>query len=145
MMEMNWRNMNTMRHGLLHKQYQYNADKNLTALCIQTGEELLVDNRYLYDGNGNRTSKSGVTTPFQYDNAGNLMKDDRAEYTYDEFNWTIQVETFDGNVQVKRYDAEGLRAEMEENGRLVQFIFNPDRDVVAEIEDTKVSRLIRPD
>jgi len=38
-----------------------------------------------------------------------------------------------------------VRNSLEENGRLVQFIFNPDRDVVAEIEDTKVSRLIRPD
>ena len=58
-----------------------------------------------------------MTAPFQYDNAGNLLQDDKARYSYDAFNRTVKVETFDGNVQVNRYDAEGLRHEMEENGR----------------------------
>jgi len=84
-----------------------------------------------------------VTAAFQYDNAGNLLRDDQADYSYDAFNRTTKVETFDGNVQVNRYDAEGLRAEMEENGRLVQFIFNPDKEVVVEMEDGEINRLIR--
>ena len=84
-----------------------------------------------------------MTTPYQYDNAGNLLRDDQADYSYDAFNRTTKVETFDGNVQVNRYDAEGLRAEMEENGRLVQFIFNPDKEVVVEMEDGGINRLIR--
>ena len=46
-----------------------------------------------------------------------------------------KVETFDGNVQVNRYDAEGLRYEIEENGQLVQFIFNTEREVIAEKEN----------
>ena len=46
-----------------------------------------------------------------------------------------KIETFDGNVQINRYDAEGLRYEMEENGQLVQFIFNTEREVVAEKEN----------
>jgi len=88
-------------------------------------------------------TREGVTTPYQYDNAGNLLRDDQADYSYDAFNRTTKVETFDGNVQVNRYDAEGLRAEMEENGRLVQFIFNPDKEVVVEMEDGEINRLIR--
>ncbi|MDE6357099.1 MAG: hypothetical protein K2L15_00755 [Eubacteriales bacterium] len=54
-----------------------------------------------------------------WDNAGNLLKDDKATYSYDEFNKTTKVKTFDGNVQINRYDAEGLRYEMEENGQYI--------------------------
>ena len=41
------------------------------------------------------------------------------------------------------YDAEGLRYEMEENGNLVQFIFNQEREVVTEEDSTGITRLIR--
>ena len=193
------------RRGPLHKRYWYDLDKNLTGIRIRSGEELLVDNQYLYDGNGNRThkkqlggetlyhydplnqlkkveypgyteelfydkagnrtrrisqgveelyqydprnrltayTKNGVTTPFQYDNAGNLLVDDKARYSYDAFNRTTRVETFDGNIQLNRYDAEGLRYEMEENGNLVQFIFNQEREAVTEEDSTGLTRLIR--
>ena len=52
-----------------------------------------------------------------------------------EFNQTTKLETFDGNIQINRYDAENLRYEMEENGQLVQFIFNAEREVIAEKEN----------
>ena len=60
--------------------------------------------------------------------------DDKANYSYNEFNQTTKAETFDGDVQINRYDAEGLRYEMEENRKLVQFIFNTNREVIAEKE-----------
>jgi len=195
----------TWNHGSICQQFRYDIDKNLTALQVQSGNNLLVDNHYTYDGNGNRTqkrqlegttqyqydplnqirkveypsyseelyydksgnrtcriakgieelyqydprnrlvslTKGGVTTAFQYDCAGNLLKDGCAEYTYDAFNRTAKAETFNGNVQINRYDAEGLRAEIEENGKLVQFIFNQDKDVVLETGQGEVIRLIR--
>ena len=40
-----------------------------------------------------------------------------------------------GNSQINRYDAEGLRAEMEENGQLVKFLFNGEKEVIAEETD----------
>ena len=91
------------------------------------GEEEL----YQYDPRNRlmALTRGGVTAPFQYDNAGNLLQDDKARYSYDAFNRTVKVETFDGNVQVNRYDAEGLRHEMEENGRLVRFIFHKEEAV----------------
>jgi len=46
-------------------------------------------------------------------------------------------------VQINRYDAEGLRYEMEENKKLVQFIFNENREVVVEKSDSNIKRLIR--
>ena len=65
----------------------------------------------------------------------NLLQDDKANYTYNDFNQTTKIETFDGNTQVNRYDTEGLRYEMEENGQLVQFIFNINKEVIAEKEN----------
>jgi len=53
---------------------------------------------------------------------GEPLADDKARYSYDAFNRTEKVETFDGHIQLNRYDAEGLRYEMEENGNLVQFM-----------------------
>ena len=53
-----------------------------------------------------------------------------------------KAETFNGKSQVNHYDAEGLRHEIEENGRLVSFIFS-DREVVAEREKESTMRYIR--
>ena len=195
----------TVTHGPIRQEYTYDLDKNLTGLTVRSGDGLLSQDSYAYDGNGNRIrkqalegttlyqydalnqlqrvdypayseelfydkagnrsrrlldgeeelyqydprnrlmayTKNGATTPFQYDNAGNLLQDDKAKYTYDAFNRTVKVETFDGNVQVNRYDAEGLRHEMEENGRLVRFIFHKGEAVAEQEENSNVIRLIR--
>ena len=103
-----------------------------------------VEELYQYDPRNRLTgyTKGGVTTQFTYDKAGNLLKDNKAEYTYDAFNRTEKVETFDGHVQINRYDAEGLRHEMEEDGKLVQFIFRGD-EIVTEETENKVIRFIR--
>ena len=192
-------------HGPIRQEYAYDLDKNLTGLTVRSGDALLSQTSYAYDGNGNRIwkqaldgttlyqydalnqlqredypayseelfydkagnrarrlvggeeelyqydprnrlmalTRGGVTAPFQYDNAGNLLQDDKARYSYDAFNRTVKVETFDGNVQVNRYDAEGLRHEMEENGRLVRFIFHKGEAVVEHEENSNVIRLIR--
>ena len=110
----------------------YDKAGNRTRRIVAGSEEL-----YSYDARNRLTqfTKDGQATAFEWDNAGNLLKDDKAAYSYDEFNRTTKVETFDGNTQVNRYDAEGLRYEMEENGQLVQFIFNTEREVVAEKEN----------
>ena len=107
---------------------------------VQNGEEEL----YRYNSWNCLTehTKGGVTKEYKYDNAGNLLEDGRAAYGYDTFNRCTKVETFDGNVQVNRYDAEGLRHEMEENGELVSFIFR-DREVVAEESEKGKARYIR--
>jgi len=117
----------------------YDRAGNRTRRTAKGVEEL-----YKYDPRNRLTeyTKGGVTTQFTYDNAGNLLKDDRAKYTYDAFNRTEKVETFDGHVQINRYDAEGLRHEMEEDGRLVQFIFRGD-EIAAEEKDGSVIRYIR--
>ena len=144
---------------LTDNHYTYDALNQLTKVQYPTyTEELYYDkagNRtkritkgieelYKYDPRNRLTeyTKGGVKTNFIYDNAGNLLRDDKAKYTYDAFNRTEKVETFDSHVQMNRYDAEGLRYEMEEDGRLVQFIFRGD-EIVGEEKDNKVIRYIR--
>ena len=189
--------------------YSYDTDKNLISLNINFNGEILAQNRYTYDYNGNRTEKqqlqgttyytydsinqltnvkypdyeeqlfydkagnrskrivndvtehylydkrnrlirqvfqqpTGTTAKhYIYDNAGNLMNDGEKIYKNDAFNRVTRVETTTGQVQINRYDAEGLRYEMEENKKLVQFIFNENREVVVEQSNSDIKRLIR--
>ena len=193
-----------LKNGSLYTEYAYDADRNLIGLKTLLGTDTLVDNRYTYNGNGdrlekyqkcgttkysydkmrrlakveypnateelfydkagNRTkrlyngteelyqydkrnrltahTKGSVTSQYEYDNAGNLLKDDKAQYTYDAFNRNTKVETFNGNIQINHYDAEGLRHEMEENGKLVTFIYRGDEVIAEESQEDKI-RYIR--
>ncbi|MFR4350182.1 MAG: RHS repeat-associated core domain-containing protein [Roseburia sp.] len=117
----------------------YDRAGNRTRRVFDGAEEL-----YQYDPRNRltRLTRNGESTDFAYDAAGNLLRDGQAAYAYDGFNRTVKVETFDGNIQINRYDAEGLRHEMEENGKLVQFIFNPEQEVVTET-GTESVRYIR--
>lgn len=103
-----------------------------------------VEERYSYDQRNRLVSfeKGGMSSGYEYDAARNLLSDDRASYTYDAFNRQTKAEMFDGNIEINRYDAEGLRYEMEENGRLVQFIFR-DKEVVTEESEAGTVRYIR--
>lgn len=104
-----------------------------------------IEELYQYDSRNRLTvyTKNGVMIPFQYDHSGNLLVDDKAFYHYDAFNRAVKVETFDGNIQLNHYDAEGLRYEMEENGELIRFIFNRNQEVISEEYATNINRLIR--
>lgn len=118
----------------------YDRSGNRTRRMAAGVEEL-----YSYDSRNHLISftKNGSTTPFTYDNAGNLIQDNNAKYEYDGFNRTARVETFNGHVQINHYDAEGLRCEMEENDRLVQFIFHNHEVVTEQKEGGNVIRLVR--
>jgi RHS repeat-associated protein len=103
-----------------------------------------VEEWYFYDQRNRMTGQSvnGREEYYTYDNAGNLLRDGRASYTYDAFNRQTKAEMFDGNIQINHYDPEGLRYEMEENERLVQFIFR-DKEVIAEESEAGMVRYIR--
>ncbi len=88
-------------------------------------------------------SKAETTANYTYDLQGNLLSDDKGVYQYDDFNRMTVFTGAEGIKQTNRYDAEGLRAEMEENGQLVQFLYSS-REVVAETEsDGNIIRYIR--
>jgi len=69
------------------KQYHYDLDKSLTGLCIRTGDSILVNNHYRYDGNGNRTYKkqSGGDTTYQFDALDQLVKVEYPTYSEELF------------------------------------------------------------
>lgn len=73
-----------------------------------------------------------------------MLSDGETSYLYDGFGRLEQVTKADGSFQKNHYNAEGLRAEMEENGQLVKFLYNENREAVAEEEsDGNVIRYIR--
>ncbi|SDP74441.1 RHS repeat-associated core domain-containing protein [Selenomonas ruminantium] len=104
-----------------------------------------IEEQYVYDVNNRLMQRSinGQAENYQYDQSGNLLQDANNTYEYDAFRRNSKVTTKAGMTQVNRYDAEGLRYEMEENGKLVQFIFNENKEVIAEKEDGNITRLIR--
>ena len=85
----------------------------------------------------------GETSYYSYDRSGNLLSDGNATYIYDGFGRAAEVKMADGGTQINRYDAEGLRAEMEENGQLVKFLFNEEKEVIVEETNEDVIRYIR--
>ena len=99
---------------------------------------------YRYDKRNRLTtcSDNGRITGFSYDGAGNLLSDDKATYEYDAFGRNTRAEIFDGHIQISRYDPEGLRHEMEENGRLVTFIFRGEEIITEETAEGMI-RYIR--
>lgn len=105
-----------------------------------------VEETCFYDRRNRLTRRrtKGGSEYYTYDEAGNLLRDGRASYTYDGFNRTSKVETFSGEIQINRYDGEGLRAELEENVKLVQFIYR-DREIIVEEKAEGQVRYLRTD
>ena len=188
--------------------YTYDGDGNIRTLETRAGENVLLSFAYRYDGNGNRTAKTGMqagvtlggvtseitagnnaldlsyaydvrgqlleerrngaSVCYAYDKAGNRIRKtdvqgeirylyneknqlveeespaDRKQFSYDRQGGIIEeknaagirrfsynsrhqqtrVETENGNVQENRYDAEGLRFELLENGRRTSFVYH---------------------
>ena len=186
--------------------YTYDGDGNIRTLETKAGEDVLLSFAYRYDGNGNRTAKTGTQAAlggitseitagnnaldisynydvrgqlleerrngasvcYAYDKAGNRIRKtdaqgeirylyneknqliaeespvDRKQFSYDRQGGIIEeknaagiclfsynsrrqqtrVETENGSVQENRYDAEGLRFELLENGRRTSFVYH---------------------
>ena len=186
--------------------YTYDGDGNIRTLETRAGEDVLLSFAYRYDGNGNRTAKTGTQAAlggitseitagnnaldisynydvrgqlleerrngasvcYAYDKAGNRIRKtdaqgeirylyneknqliaeespaDRNQFSYDRQGGIIEeknaagtclfsynsrrqqtrVETENGSVQENRYDAEGLRFELLENGRRTSFVYH---------------------
>jgi YD repeat-containing protein len=94
---------------------------------------------YNYDNRNRLIEKieGGMQTSYRYDPQGNLLEEEgrrgTTRYTYDCFNRTESVRTAEGGYIRNRYDAEGLRYELYENGKVSRFIFSG-REVVTEVD-----------
>ena len=64
---------------------------------------------------------------FTYSRQGSILREETesgiSRYFYNSKNQQIRVECADGQIQENRYDAEGLRHEMRENGKLLGFVY----------------------
>lgn len=87
----------SLKHGeSLYTEYAYDGDRNLTHLKTLLGEEVLVDNHYWYDRNGNRTRKQQLQgiTHYAYDALKRLSRVEYPDYTeelfYDQANNRIK-------------------------------------------------------
>ena len=63
-------------HILIMRECSYDSDHDLTGLKIPCGVSLLADNRYTYDGDGNRLEKRQLsgTTRYVYDALIQMVK-----------------------------------------------------------------------
>ena len=107
--------------------------------------------RYTYDRQGNMLSEG--EKKYSYDSFGRMVRaevpvehrgasnkpdkhagfSNAAQSTGETFGTQENSSaTREFQVQINRYDGEGLRHEMEENGRLIKFLYNEDSEVVAE-------------
>ena len=79
----------------------YDRAGNRTKRLYNGAEEL-----YQYDERNRLMAhtKGGVTSQYEYDNAGNLSKDGKARYEHDAFNCNTKGENFNGNIQINRYE-----------------------------------------
>ena len=114
--------------------YTYDRAGNRTGVQTDDRREI-----YSYDRGRlrNRTVErqqdpaGSQTYTYRYDAQGNTLSDGENTYLYDCLNRIAEVQTKAGDIQKNHYDAEGLRSQMEENGKLVSFVY-ADREVITE-------------
>lgn len=86
--------------------------------------------RYLYNGKNQLLSEEGPggKKQFAYDRQGGIIEEKGPAgirlFSYNSRHQQTKVETENGNVQENRYDAEGLRFELLENGRRTRFVYH---------------------
>ena len=117
--------------------YTYDRAGNRTSVQTDDRREI-----YSYDRGRlrNRTVErqqdpaGSQTYTYRYDAQGNTLSDGENTYLYDCLNRIAEVQTKAGDIQKNHYDAEGLRSQMEENGKLVSFVY-ADREVITEEDE----------
>ena len=88
------------------------------------------ETRYLYNEKNQLVEEESPADrkQFSYDRQGGIIEEKNAAgirlFSYNSRRQQTRVETETGNVQENRYDAEGLRFELLENGRRTSFVYH---------------------
>ena len=88
------------------------------------------ETRYLYNEKNQLTAEESPVDrkQFSYDRQGGIIEEKNAAgirlFSYNSRHQQTRVETETGSVQENRYDAEGLRFELLENGRRTSFVYH---------------------
>ena len=86
--------------------------------------------RYLYNEKNQLVEEESPADrkQFSYDRQGGIIEEKNAagirRFSYNSRHQQTRVETETGSVQENRYDAEGLRFELLENGRRTSFVYH---------------------
>ena len=113
--------------------YSYDAAGNRVRK-EETGENRNIETVYSYNEKNQLISTEEIRTDgirrrntFTYSRQGSILKEETGSgtcrYFYNSKNQQIRIERADGQIQENRYDAEGLRHEMRENGKLLRFVY----------------------
>ena len=114
--------------------YSYDAVGNRIRKEEETGKDQRVRTEYAYNEK-NQLIHTEEFLPdggrrrniFTYSKQGSILREETesgiSRYFYNSKNQQIRVECADGQIQENRYDAEGLRHEMRENGKLLGFVY----------------------
>ena len=121
---------------------------------------------YMYDAAGNRIRKTEAQkeTRYHYNQKNQLLKEENSEginyftydkqggivkektssgirrFTYNSKHQQTRIETKDGRIQENRYDAEGLRYDLIENGKRTHFIYHNGELLYEKGGETKQSK-----
>ena len=81
---------------------------------------------------------------FTYDKQGGIVKEKTSsgirKFTYNSIHQQTRIETTDGRIQENKYDAEGLRYDLIENGKRTRFIYHNGELLYEKGEETKQSK-----
>ncbi|MGG0741581.1 RHS repeat-associated core domain-containing protein [Niallia taxi] len=114
----------------INYEYQYDKVGNRTKL-IQNGKET----SYEYQ-KGNQIAKKN-SIPFNYDLDGNLVQDDKYNYTYNEMGNQSSVKSLDNKTVAQyEYDEEGLRTKKIIGSKTYEYYYDGEDDNLA-LEVTK--------
>ena len=113
--------------------YSYDAAGNRIRK-EETGENRNTETVYAYNEKNQPINTEEIRTDgirrrntFTYSKQGSILKEKTesgiSRYFYNSKNQQIRIERADGQIQENRYDAEGLRHEMRENGKLLRFVY----------------------
>ncbi len=113
--------------------YNYDAAGNRIRK-EETGENRNIETVYSYNEKNQLISTEEIRTDgirrrntFTYSRQGSILKEKTesgiSRYFYNSKNQQVRAECADGRIQENRYDAEGLRHEMRENGKLLRFVY----------------------
>uniref|UniRef100_UPI0040444719 DNRLRE domain-containing protein n=1 Tax=Niallia sp. 03133 TaxID=3458060 RepID=UPI0040444719 len=118
-------------------EYQYDKVGNRTKL-IQNGTET----NYSYNEGNQITTKNGAST-FTYDLDGNLKKDDKFQYEYNDLGDQTRVTTLANSEVTKyEYDEEGLRTKKIIGTKTYEYYYDGEDDNLA-LEVTKDNNVIQ--
>jgi YD repeat-containing protein len=126
------------------KEEQFTYDKVGNRLTYQTEEDEVFYGYSVKNQLVEMKQKLGVTL-FTYDPQGNTIKEESPmgsrHFAYDTLGRQVKAVTGQGDTLLHRYDAQGLRCEIQKNEKISKFIFHKG-NLVAELneEDAPVSR-----